>query len=169
MSDLADFVFELDLSRPVLRLVPIDRSGVPAGAGDLRLDRTAEAVCAASAAHYERAGFAPPWIGYLAVSGSMAAGACGFKGAPVDGAVEIAYFTFPAFERRGLATAMARTLLEIAHRAEADLDVTAQTLPVESPSTRVLTRLGFVRQRTIDHPEDGPVWEWLRREGAGGL
>jgi hypothetical protein len=38
---------------------------------------------------------------------------CAFKGAPADAAAETAYFTFPAFEARGYATARAGALLAI--------------------------------------------------------
>ena len=42
-------------------------------------------------------------------------GSCAFKAPPSeDGTVEIAYFTYPTFERRGYATAMARELIELA-------------------------------------------------------
>lgn len=44
----------------------------------------------------------------------VAVGTCGFKSSPDQGRVEIAYFTFPDFEGRGLATAMAGELLAIA-------------------------------------------------------
>lgn len=38
--------------------------------------------------------------------------------------------------------------------------IAAQTLPQESASTTILRRLGFALVGTVDHPEDGPVWEW---------
>jgi [ribosomal protein S5]-alanine N-acetyltransferase len=55
---------------------------------------------------------------------------------------------------------MARMLVEIARRIDADLIIAAQTLPQESASTVVLRRLGFVSMGSINHPEDGEVWEW---------
>jgi RimJ/RimL family protein N-acetyltransferase len=48
------------------------------------------------------------WGSYLAYDGETPVGTCAFKTAPnAEGAVEIAYFTFPAFEGRGFATTMA--------------------------------------------------------------
>jgi [ribosomal protein S5]-alanine N-acetyltransferase len=36
----------------------------------------------------------------------------------------------------------------------------AQTLPEENASTSVLKKLGFCLAGTLEHPEDGQVWEW---------
>src|SRR5438093_730858 len=54
------------------------------------------------------------WGGYLTVDADSATvvGTCGFKSGPsATRSVEIAYFTFPEFEGRGLATAMAEKLI----------------------------------------------------------
>jgi RimJ/RimL family protein N-acetyltransferase len=78
----------------------------------------------------------------------------------MDGRVEIAYFTFPGNEGRGIATAMAKALLGLAKRASPMIRIYAQTLPQHSASTRVLEKLGFQQTVEVDHPEDGKVWEW---------
>jgi RimJ/RimL family protein N-acetyltransferase len=109
-------------------------------------------------------GFAPPWIGYLAQENDVCVGSCGFKGPPVNKRVEIAYFAFPEYEGRGFATQMARELLRIVSEADAEIITTAQTLPRESASTAILKKLGFVLIGTVNHPEDGEVWEWQRGE-----
>lgn len=36
----------------------------------------------------------------------------------------------------------------------------SQTLPEENASTSILKKLGFRLVGTVEHPEDGPVWEW---------
>ena len=36
----------------------------------------------------------------------------------------------------------------------------AQTLPGRNASHRVLENLGFLHVATLDHPEDGTIWEW---------
>jgi RimJ/RimL family protein N-acetyltransferase len=77
---------------------------------------------------------------------------------PVDRAVEIAYFTFAPHAGRGVATAMARALVDVARWIGAVDVVRAHTLRVEGASTRVLSRLGFDRRFDVDHVEDGPVW-----------
>ena len=109
---------------------------------------------------YSRVGFEAPWISYLAVDGSEAVGVCSFKSRPTGGRVEIAYFTFPAFEGRGIATAMASRLVEIATSWPERLVVAAQTMPVRNASHRILEKLGFEVVETVEHPEDGAVLEW---------
>lgn len=83
-----------------------------------------------------------------------------------DHRVEIAYFTFAEFERKSYATGMARSLAELALALDPQVIVAAQTLPNESASTTVLRRLGFSVHGTVDHPTDGPVWEWRYLEGV---
>jgi [ribosomal protein S5]-alanine N-acetyltransferase len=110
--------------------------------------------------HFEKVGFMPPWVGYIAVENSVPVGTCAFKSPPVDGRVEIAYGTLPGFEGRGVATAMARELVGIARRENERLTVSAQTLHEVSASTSILKKLGFRLLGTVEHPEDGMVWEW---------
>lgn len=120
----------------------------------------ADGVLEATSQLYRTAGLQPPWICYMAVANGSVVGTCGFKSAPVDGRVEIAYFTFPGYEGKGVATQMARMLLSIARDAQPQLVVAAQTLPERNPSHRVLEKLGFSRKGTLQHPEDGTVLEW---------
>ena len=142
-----------------MKLIPISRTGVP-GDDIPHLPDVAKEVGAAYASLYERMGFMPPWLGYFALDGGVCIGTCGFKSPPVDGRVEIAYFTFPGFEGRGHATRMAEAVIERGRIADMNVLISAQTLPQESASTTILRRLGFVLVGTVDHPEDGPVWEW---------
>ncbi len=101
-----------------------------------------------------------PWGGYLAYDGDRVIGTCAFKNAPTPARpAEIAYFTFPPFERRGYATAMARELVQLA-AAERGPRLVAETLPEVNPSTRVLQRVGFHRAgEGVDH-EVGRTWRW---------
>lgn len=119
-------------------------------------------VVAGTLAHYRQAGCTPPWTGYLGRHGLELVGVCGFKGAPVQGRVEIAYGTAPGCEGRGFATAMARELIRLAADHDPRLLVFAQTLPAENASTHILGKLGFQCLGVILHPEDGEVWEWER-------
>ena len=91
-------------------------------------------------------------------------GTCGFKSPPHDGRVEIAYFTFPEFEGCGFASAMAARLLAIARQHSSPIVVAAQILPERNASHKILEKLGFRHVETIDHPEDGRVWEWQLSE-----
>jgi RimJ/RimL family protein N-acetyltransferase len=142
-----------------IRLIPVYEDGSVAEAG-LKTPTEAREALAASVSMYRTSGYQPPWIAYLAVAGEECLGTCAFKSPPHNNRVEIAYFTFPANEGRGVATQMARALVEIAHEGQQGILVAAQTLPQESASTAILRKLGFACTGTIQHPEDGPVWEW---------
>lgn len=108
-------------------------------------------------------------IGAIAESGAdtgeaepATQGICGFKHAPdSSGLVEIAYYTFPALEGRGIASAMVAALLRIADGAAGG--VIAHTLPERNASCAVLVRNGFTLEGEVVDPEDGPVWRWRRR------
>lgn len=144
-----------------IRLVQIDADGTPHE--DVGwLAETAANVCAQTAALYRTAGFAPPWVGYLALQASRLVGTCAFTGEPRDGRVEIAYFTFPEFGGQGVATSMARALLEVVDGSGAQVLVFAHTLPAVNASNSVLKKLGFTFAGTVPHAEEGSVWEWHR-------
>lgn len=118
----------------------------------------------ATAELYARAGFEEPWIGYLALADEIPVGTCGYKSKPRGGRIEIAYFTFLEHEGRGYASAMAAQLVAIAKANEPSVVVAAQTLPKRNASHSVLEKLGFRHIDTVDHPEDGTVWEWQLSE-----
>ena len=124
-----------------------------------------QVVAKNSAAFQEREGIEPPWGGYLALdpSSRIVVGTCGFKGPPgADGAVEIAYFTFPGGEGKGIGTAMARALCRIASALDEVRILRAHTLPERNASARILGRIGFTHVADAVDPEDGPVWRWER-------
>ena len=102
-----------------------------------------------------------PWGCYLAELDGAMVGTCAFKAAPdAAGEVELAYMTFPAFEGRGHATAMAGALAAIAE--EAGATPIAHTLPQENASNKALKRNGFSFAGEVQDPEDGLVWRWER-------
>lgn len=121
----------------------------------------AQQVCDAYKKLYDSQGYVPPWIGYFAEYDGLLVGSCGFKSKPKDEKVEIAYFTFPKYERRGIATTMARSLIEIARKASPNIVILAQTLPQENASTSILKNLGFRHSRNAEDPKVGLVWEWV--------
>jgi RimJ/RimL family protein N-acetyltransferase len=141
-----------------IRLVPVTEDGVAADAVDL--PPPALEILPATVAMYRATGFVPPWIAYLAVSDGRTVGTCAFKSAPVNGRVEIAYFTFPQFEGRGIATAMARRLIAVARAERPGIVVAAQTLPVRNASNRILEALGFKLAGLAVDADVGEVWEW---------
>jgi len=124
------------------------------------LSDAARDVCDKTAALYKAAGSYPPWMGYLALENDTIVGTCAFRSPPRNGKVEIAYFTFPGFEGRGLATEMARQLIQIVKDTEPGTRIFAFTLPEKNASNRILQKLGFgFAGETRD--EDGLiVWRW---------
>ena len=112
---------------------------------------------------HDRIGSPPEYRGFVGADAPtmQVVGACGFKGGPdARGDVEIAYGTFPPYEGRGYARAMARALIARA-RGNGAPHIIAHTLPAESASCSILRSLGFRQAGTvIADPEDGPVWRW---------
>ena len=87
-------------------------------------------------------------------------GGGGFKASPQDNRVEIAYYTLPEFEGRGIATSAALELIDIARTAVSGILVTAQTRPVPNASNSILKKLGFAYAGIAMEGEAGEVWEW---------
>jgi RimJ/RimL family protein N-acetyltransferase len=146
-----------------IRLIEIGPDGWPAEA--LALPEVARSACQATAQVYQKTGFMRPWIGYLAQQDGRLVGTCAFKSPPQAGRAEIAYYTFPEFEGRGIATAMARQLIQLAKAADLGIVLTAQTLPEENASTAILRKLGFQRAGMAYDSDVGDVWEWQIVQG----
>ncbi|HSE20302.1 MAG TPA: GNAT family N-acetyltransferase [Pyrinomonadaceae bacterium] len=142
-----------------LQLIPITQDGKLASPVE-SLSPLASQVVEATTQLYSAVGYEPPWVGYLAVENGSFVGSCGFKSPPKNDRVEIAYFTFPGHESRGVATQMASALIRIATNKTPAVTVVAQTLPEENASTSILKNLQFSFVGPVDHPEDGLVWEW---------
>ncbi len=103
------------------------------------------------------------WGGYFVVDSTTRefVGSCCYKGEPNDvGIVEIAYFTYPPFEGRGYATAMANKLISLATGSPLVRQIVAHTLPEENASTRVLKKVSMSCAGEVVDPEDGKVWQW---------
>jgi [ribosomal protein S5]-alanine N-acetyltransferase len=76
---------------------------------------------------YKRVGFFPPWIGDYARRGDELLGCAAFVGRPINGTVEIAYATFEKYQRRGVAIAICKILVDLALKTDSTLRVTAHT------------------------------------------
>jgi [ribosomal protein S5]-alanine N-acetyltransferase len=103
------------------------------------------------------------WGGYFVVDIDTreVVGSCAFKGQPTeDGAVEIAYLTYPDFEGKGYATSMARKLISLASHCPTVKRVVAHTLPEVNASTRVLEKVTMTFVGEVIDPDDGRVWQW---------
>ncbi|MDA1232995.1 MAG: GNAT family N-acetyltransferase [Planctomycetota bacterium] len=141
-----------------MRLIEIGETGTLPE--EIIFDDFLREVIEATIAYYQRTGFVLPWIGYVGLADGVSVGVCGFKGQPVDGRVEIAYGTAPGHQGKGVATELASELVRITREKDASLTIVAQTLPEENASTSIVKKLGFRMMRTVDHPDDGLVWEW---------
>lgn len=142
-----------------LKLVKIDQDGDVAEMA--RREGLVKEVCSTTVQMYKATGYEEPWLGYLALLDGSCVGTCAFKSAPEHGRVEIACFTFPEFEGRGVATQMTRQLVEMALREDRELTIAAQTLPEVNASTKVLEKHGFELVGLVGHDQDGEVWEWV--------
>jgi len=147
-----------------IRLVQINQNGQP-DEEIADLDETAKQACSSTSALYRATSFVPPWVGYLALHGDNVVGTCAFntinfKLPALNGKAEIAYFTFTEFEGNGFATAMAKSLIEIARAVYSHLIIVAQTAPQENSSNYILKKLGFAFSGPVQSPEDGEIWEW---------
>jgi ribosomal-protein-alanine N-acetyltransferase len=129
-------------------------------AGPRDIPEAARLALQSTASLYSRVGWTPPWIGYLAFENEACVGTCAFTHAPRNNVMEIAYFTFPGHEGRGVATRMAERLVSISRAHSPEVSVTSHTLPRENASTRVLRKAGFVLVGPHDHAEDGQIWVW---------
>jgi len=127
-------------------------------------ESTVVAIAAATAQMLAESPAPLPWVGYLALEGATrrAVGTCGFNGGPDStNTVELAYFTFPGEEGRGIASAMAVALMHMARSATPPVGtLCAHTLPERNASCRVLEKSGFLHVGLVTDPEDGPVWRW---------
>jgi len=117
-------------------------------------------ACKKSASLYSRIGFKVPWVSYVAADSGVGVGGGAYVGAPRQGVVEIAYFTLEKFQGRGYATQTALQLVSIARQAAPTISLRAYTLPLVSPSTKILERLGFSIVGVAHDEEAGDVWEW---------
>lgn len=123
-----------------MKLIPIDKRLIASPA--VAESEFLSGLCAATLALSPGGEPVLPWAGYLAAENGGYVGTCAFKYAPMQGKVEIAYFTFPGHEGRGIATWMASQLVAMAKHPEVT-QITAQTLREQNASTRILEKLGF--------------------------
>jgi RimJ/RimL family protein N-acetyltransferase len=92
-------------------------------------------------------GCAPEWAlpySIIDAANGRIVGGCGFKGAPLDGVVEIGYGVAAACQRQGHATLAVRSLLARAIASGQVREVTACIVPGNTASETVATRTGFL-------------------------
>lgn len=114
--------------------------------------------------YYEMTGYKPPWISYFAQSkNGQLIGSGAFKGAPKDGTVEIAYQVFKKYQNQGFGTQICAALTRLAFAEAPEINILACTLPENNYSTRILEKNGFYFAKAIEDPEEGLIWQWLKR------
>jgi RimJ/RimL family protein N-acetyltransferase len=101
--------------------------------------------------HWERHGFGV-WTFRDRVDGGFV-GYCGLQRVVVEGCdeVELLYALLPAYWGRGLATEMARAVLDIGFQRLGLADIIAYTLTTNRASRRVMEKAGFSYEREIVH------------------
>lgn len=146
-----------------MKLLPITADGSIEGLDEDAAEQMPAMIAQVSAQmvdFYAAAGYQEPWVGYIAQYDGMLVGGGAFKAPPEHGRVEIAYYTVTEEENQGYATATAQALIDLAIQTDEELSIVAQTLPETNASNHLLQKLGFQFHDVVDHPEDGPVWEW---------
>ena len=147
----------------IVKLLPVGLDGEISGLSQYQMDNLpvmTQEVASQMIDFYAGAGFQQPWIAYVAVHDEEIVGGGAFKTAPYNGQVEIVYYSLPEYENQGMATATAQALIDLAIQTDEELKIVAQTLPEKNASNHLLQKLGFTFFDVVDHPEDGPVWEW---------
>lgn len=109
---------------------------------------------------YDKIGFNPPWVGYFVIKNNEVEGTGGFTGKPIEGIVEIAYWTFKAFEGLGNSSFTCKELISIAQKTDPDIIITAKTAPEENASTKILRKNGLIFSKIVQDHEIGDAWLW---------
>lgn len=112
---------------------------------------------------YPRVGYNFPWVGYFIVRQDKIVGSCSFVGQPIDGKVELSYWTFKEFEGQGIASFACKELVTIAKQADPSLTITAKTAPEKNASTKILENNNFVFTEIVQDDEIGDAWLWTHK------
>lgn len=113
---------------------------------------------------YNEKTYSPPWIGYLIIENNQVLGTCGFASTPKEGQVEIAYWTFPAFEGKGVASFACSELIQIAQKEDSTILITAKTAPEHNASSHILKKNGFMFSKIVQDHEIGDAWLWVLKK-----
>jgi len=142
-----------------MELIAINREGRPER--DVPdLPEAASHILQAMRRHYAKFGYEPPWIGYLALEGRQCRGFGVFRGGPDKQQVEMAWYTFPEFRGRGVATALVRQLIRLARGQDSRLTLLVQTPAASTAASDVLEKFGFTLIGEQPDPDEGRIWEW---------
>lgn len=104
-----------------------------------------------------------PWWMYLPIhrDDNRLLGACGYKGRPnAKGGVEIGYEIIPEYRNQGIATELAKALIDHAFMDNSVKFVQAHTLAHLNPSVSVLKKCGMEFVVELIDPDEGEIWQW---------
>jgi len=110
--------------------------------------------------YYQKMGYNLPWVGYFVIKENKIVGSCGFTGQPLEGKVEIAYWTFEEYERQGVSSFSCKGLVFISQQFNPSIIVTAKTAPEYNASTKILQNNGFNFAEIVQDDEIGDAWLW---------
>lgn len=113
---------------------------------------------------YVEIGFNIPWVGYFVMDQDQIVGSCGFVSQPIDGKVEIAYWTFKDFEGQGMASFACKELVSLTYQTDPGLIITAKTAPEHNASTKILENNNFQFTEIVQDHEIGDAWLWTHRK-----
>lgn len=141
---------------------------VMATLGGLRSEQQSRDYLQRNLEHWRSRGFG---IWMLRTAEGAFAGRAGLRQVEVEGEpeVELAYALVAELHGRGLATEIARAILEIAFDRLGLEDLIAFTLPTNLGSRRVIEKCGFGLERDIEHEGRSHVLYRLRRPESGAV
>lgn len=139
-----------------LQIIPAEENP----SGPLFQDKDAKQLLDIYKEYYPKIGFELPWVGYMIMKDTTVVGSCGFTGAPKNGQVELAYWTFGEFEGQGIASFACYQLITIAQEKDPSIVITAKTAPEKNASTRILEKNGFQFKEIVQDHEIGDAWFW---------
>jgi RimJ/RimL family protein N-acetyltransferase len=113
-------------------------------------------------------GCSPMWavpFNIVSVLDALVVGGCGFKGAPVEGVVEIGYGIAPTCMRRGFAKRGVGLMLEMA-RASNIREVIAHISAENEPSAALARSIGFIAEGPVVDSDGEEVVRWRWKSDA---
>jgi RimJ/RimL family protein N-acetyltransferase len=137
--------------------------------GGVRTEVETEAYMARNLEHWNRYGFGV-WLMRDRVDGRVA-GRVPLRHLLVEGLdeIEVGYAFYPAYWGQGLAAEAATACLDLARDSLAVASVVGVTLPDNARSQRVMSKLGMLLERTIEHAgqphllyRTTPAWRAVR-------
>lgn len=111
-------------------------------------------------------GTLPEWcVSYMVIEkeARRVVACCNFKGSPKNGAIEIGYGVSPLHWGKGVGTAAALFLVDLAKKCSLVDVVVANISPDNYASQRIVSKLGFVNTRHVIDPGSDELVQWALR------